>query len=70
MTIEQTVTAFLKNHRNQDFCDDCIAEQLHLKRRQQARNSTSALGTTDDFERGGGVCSFCGKTKKEVIRCL
>lgn len=68
MTVEDRVAAFLRSHRRTDFCDDCIAAQRGINR-HQARNATSGLGATREFDRGDRVCSRCGRDKR-VIRAL
>ncbi len=63
MLISQRVNNFLSERRPGQYCDDCIADNLRLKRRQQAQRVTSALGTTADFDRTLGVCSMCVNRK-------
>lgn len=65
--IPDRVTSFLRNHRCQYFCDDCLAAALSLSRRQQAQAVTAPLGRTAEFNRGAGSCSNCG-CQKTVIR--
>ena len=67
MLIAERVNKFITDHMPDAFCDDCIAEELGLSRRQQAHRVTSALATTADFRREVDSCSLCGKEKK-VIR--
>ncbi len=62
------VSAFLTAQRPSRFCDDCIAESLELRQRQDAQKATSALETTDSFHRALGICSMCGKKKKVIER--
>ncbi len=68
MSILDLVNAFLTVRRPSRFCDDCITESLELSPRQTAQKATSALGTTDGFHRGQGVCSMCGKEKMVIHR--
>ncbi len=68
MTIQERVNAFLTVRRPSRFCDDCITESLELSPRQTTQKATSALGTTDNFHRGQGVCSVCGKEKMVIQR--
>jgi hypothetical protein len=51
MSIPEQVTEFLKKQPGQAYCDDCIAEEIPLKRRQQAQRVTGALAMTADFVR-------------------
>lgn len=66
MSIAQDINDFLTGRAPAAFCDDCIAEALHLPARQQSALRTGALGTTSDFTRQLGECSNCG-TEKQVI---
>jgi hypothetical protein len=50
-------------------CDDCIAKELKLPRRQQANRATNALSATRNFSRERGVCLLCG-TEKKVIEAI
>jgi hypothetical protein len=68
MTIPESVNNFITKHRPDEFCDDCIAEQLRLSRRQQAHRVTSALATTDCFRREKDICSLCGSEKMVISR--
>ena len=68
MTIAERVNSFITEHRPNAFCDDCIAEQLSLSSRQEAQHITSALATTDSFQRVRGICSICGSEKKVINR--
>ena len=68
MMIAERVNEFITAKRPAAFCDDCIAEELELSRRQQAHRVTSALGTTSNFQRGQGICSRCGEDRL-VICC-
>lgn len=67
MIIAERVNQWVQQ-RNNDVCDDCIAEALEL-RRQQANRVTMALGTCSDFERYQGTCSMCGG-EKLVVRAV
>ena len=66
MTVEQRVAMFLRTHQQRDFCDDCTAREVGINR-HQARNATSALGATRDFDRDDRTCSRCGHTKRVVM---
>ena len=63
MTIPEQVTEFLKKQPGKAYCDDCIAEKIPLKRRQQAQRVTGALAMTADFVRESGGCAECGADK-------
>lgn len=67
MSIQARISDFLRDNRSVDFCDDCIAQRLPLKKRQQSQSVTSALAETTEFTRTTGRCSSCGKIKT-VIR--
>lgn len=49
------------------WCDDCLARELELPRRQQAQAITGVLEELPRYERGIGACDFCKKTSKMVI---
>jgi hypothetical protein len=57
------VADFLRRHRGQPLCDDCITESLGLARRQEVHPVTTALGQTGDFVKDQDECSECGKKK-------
>jgi hypothetical protein len=57
MTEAEQIVAFLQNKRPERFCDDCIADELGLRRRQRAERVTLPLGLTSDYERSKGACS-------------
>ena len=65
MTREQEVAQYLRSHKEIDYCDDCIANLVGVNR-HQARNATSGLGISSDFNRGDRECSQCGKLKKVI----
>jgi len=52
-----------------DYCDDCLADELPLKRRQQAQATTASLALTSEFSRGKRICSLCGKNN-DVIHAI
>jgi hypothetical protein len=63
MTVQARIVEFLQNNRNLDFCDDCIALRLGLKRRQQSQAATATLSETAEFIRESGTCSNCGEVR-------
>ncbi len=64
MTVPERVREFLLQNRGSEYCDDCIADQLGLRRRQQAQQATSPLTGTGPFDRQDGTCCVCGRNKK------
>lgn len=50
-------------HSQGPMCDDCIADRLTLKQRQQAQRVTRELGSGAEHVRRVGVCSDCGESK-------
>ncbi len=68
MSMPERVSTFLNAQRPNRFCDDCIAESLELRQRQEAQKGSHALATTDSFHRALGICSMCGKKKKVIQR--
>jgi hypothetical protein len=67
MTIPAKVTDFLRTHKGQSYCDECLRNNLGLARPQQVQQITSTLETVGCFPRVRGECSICQKTVK-VIR--
>lgn len=49
------------------WCDDCLARELQLPRRQQAQAITGVLEEMARYERGVGACDFCKEPSKTVI---
>lgn len=68
MMISERVADYLRQHKTDSLCDDCLAEVLQLKQRQQAFRVTSALGVTADFRRGDGQCSRCHESPRKVTQ--
>ncbi len=56
MTVEERVADFLVKNTGKAYCDDCLARELGINRRQ-ARNATSELATSGRFHRDSGACS-------------
>jgi hypothetical protein len=63
MAVPDSVNKFLNANAGVEFCDNCIQDQLKLKKPQQAQQAAKPLGTTPGFIRQKGKCSICGKTK-------
>jgi hypothetical protein len=49
------------------WCDDCIARELKLPRRQQAQAVTGVLEETGQYDRYRESCSQCEDAPKMVI---
>ncbi len=64
-SIPRRVSEWLREKKGA-YCDDCIAKQLKLPRRQQAQRATDALSQTNEFTRYSGTCSLCGSVKKVI----
>lgn len=69
VTVEERIARFLEEQEGAAFCDDCLPKRVGLKNRHQARNATSALGASANFNRQRGSCSACG-VEKTVTRCV
>ena len=69
MSIPEQVSGFLRARLGKPYCDDCIAQIIPLKRRQQSQRVTGALAMTEDFVRESGNCTECGADKL-VTRAL
>ncbi len=67
ITIAERIKNFLIEHEGMPYCDNCIAGQLRLMRRQTAQQATSAFGNTGNFLREKGLCSEC-KKKRRIVR--
>lgn len=67
MLIAQKVNEFITSLQPKAVCDKCILEAMNFNSPAHAAQITAALGTTSDFTREQGECSFC-KTSKLVIR--
>jgi hypothetical protein len=63
VTIAKRVGRWLLINRGA-YCDDCIANELQLSRRQQANRASISLAKVSYFYRGKGVCSICGAQKQ------
>jgi hypothetical protein len=66
MAVPDQITGFLNAHRRQPYCDDCIANLVGLKKRQQSQQATKPLGGTSQFVRSSGSCSNCGRHKMVI----
>lgn len=49
------------------WCDDCLAKELGLPRRQQAQAITGVLEETPLYDRYRGACGRCHDEPKMVI---
>ena len=65
-TVADRIAEYLTN-RPVPICDDCLAKELGLERRQQAAAVTLALGTTNESNRYHGSCADCVERQKQVI---
>lgn len=62
MSIAERVKKFLGEREDANYCDDCIADALCLKREQVQRAIRSFVGIAG-YSRGKGLCLEC------VLRC-
>jgi len=58
-THAEKIFEFLRGRRSKTFCDDCIAELLGIKRRQQVNSKTEAFGLRLEFTKKHATCSHC-----------
>jgi hypothetical protein len=65
VTIADRITRWLRQNRGA-FCDECIAKQLALSRREQANRVARSLSKTSNFLRDRGTCSICGAERKVI----
>jgi len=66
-TIPEKIINFLTEKLPNAYCDDCLAEALHLQR-TQVNTVTSTLGLCREYSRGAQICQVCGKTGKSATR--
>jgi hypothetical protein len=66
MTIPERIKNFLREHEGTAYCDDCLAGELGLPKRQEAQQATSSFGGTGNFIRSKGLCHICGKDKQST----
>ena len=67
MTEAEQIVAFLQQNRPKRYCDDCIADELKLKRRQRSQRVTIALALTSDYQRQPGTCFVCRNDRKKLV---
>lgn len=63
MTIPAKVADFLRTHKDQSYCDECLRKNLGLARHQQVQQITSTLATVGCFRRETSRCSICSETR-------
>lgn len=63
MTTSELVLDFIKDHRNQLYCDDCLSEVLHIQPRQQINQICNHLKNSRVLERNKKQCHYCSKDK-------
>jgi hypothetical protein len=62
-----TVYAFLKRHRNEGFCDDCIEKNTGVDWREVSLIASTLALFPADFSRTDDVCpQGCGAAEKPV----
>lgn len=67
MTEAEQIVGFLKRTSPRPICDDCIADELKLPRRQRAQRVTAALGLTVEYRREKGVCTTCKNDVPKLV---
>lgn len=55
MTEAEQIVGILQKNKPKAYCDDCIADELRLPRRQRAQRVSVALGLTSEYERSPGT---------------
>jgi hypothetical protein len=61
MDVTDRVANLLIGSRGDTYCDDCIASNLALNRRNQVPQVSSVLAGFSSFRRGFSRCSVCGR---------
>lgn len=67
MTEAEQIVGFLQKNKPKAYCDDCITDELGLKRRQRAERVTLPLGLTSDYQREKGTCSSCKNDRPKLV---
>ena len=66
MNEAEQVVGFLQRNRPNKYCDDCIADELGL-RRQRAQRVIISLGLTDDYVRQSRTCYVCTNDRPKLV---
>jgi len=66
MTAADRVRAFLNEHANHAFCDDCLSTALKIAPRQAVQQITSSLGKHFPFKREQRQCTRCKNMKLSI----
>jgi hypothetical protein len=67
MTVPEKIVGFLRKHRTQAVCDDCLFKELDLKQRQEVQPVTATLALCSGFSRLKGQCSVCGSNRPKYV---
>lgn len=63
MTNSEVVLNFIKDHKIQFYCDDCLSEVLHIHPRQQINQICNHLKNSRILERKKEQCHYCSEHK-------
>lgn len=65
-TVPERIYKFLTTSAPPRICDDCIKAEMKLANRNQATQTTAALGATPLFRRYFEMCDYCGREKTVI----
>jgi hypothetical protein len=68
-SIAEQINAYISRGRPDAYCDACIADGLAIIEIQHVQMITSALATTDRFNRSVGACEICGCITFVTAKC-
>src|SRR5437868_1213075 len=63
LTMPERVAQYLRSNHPHAYCDDCIANALHIHRAQVSL-ITATLGLCREFFRGSKACVVCSSPNK------
>lgn len=65
VTVTKRLGLWLNEVRG-SYCDDCLAKELKLPRRQEANRIAIALSSKRNFLRERRICCSCGAERKVI----
>lgn len=67
MKVPEMVVDLLRRYRGVAVCDDCIRDELGLKKRQEVQPVTATLGLCSGFTRQKGACPWCKSVREKFV---
>lgn len=65
-TAKERVTKWLREHKGQEICDDCLGTRTHLGGRRPVWKATKLLGSESGFRREKKTCPGCGRNRMVI----